>query len=82
MSPNITMEGEGGLAKMSHDDKFLLVLVKVNKSLCHATQRGGGGEGVRRNVTKCHTGGGGSKKCHVLLEWPLIVLFQSNLGRK
>ncbi len=35
ISPNITM-GEGGLAKMSHD-KFLLVLVKVNKSLCHAT---------------------------------------------
>jgi hypothetical protein len=44
--------------------------------------RGGGGEGVRRNVTKCHTGGGGSKNCHVLLEWPLIVLFQSDLGLK
>jgi hypothetical protein len=51
-----------GLAKMSRD-KFSLVisLVKVNKSLCHVTQGGGG---VRRNVTKCLTGGeGGSKKC-------------------
>jgi hypothetical protein len=48
------------LAKMSRD-KFSLVisLVKVDKSLCQVTQGGGGGG--RRNVTKCHIGGGGPK---------------------
>jgi hypothetical protein len=41
--------------------QFLLVisLVKVNKICCH-TRRGWGGSG---NDTKCHIGGGGSKKC-------------------
>jgi hypothetical protein len=60
VSPNITM-GEGGLAKMSRD-KFSLVisLVKVNKSLCHVTQGGGG-----RGKKKCHqvSHRGRSKNC-------------------
>jgi hypothetical protein len=44
---------------------YVILLVKVDKNICHVTQRRGGGGG-RRNVTKCHImegGGGGSKKC-------------------
>ncbi len=54
---------------MSRDNFSLEIsLVKVNKNLCHVTQGGGAGGpggrggGVRRNVTKCHTGGGGGLK--------------------
>ncbi len=47
---------------MSHKNFLLVIsLVKVNTSLCRVTQGGGGGG--RRDVTKCHTGRGGSKKC-------------------
>jgi hypothetical protein len=37
------------------------------------TSHKGGGGGVSRNVTKCHTGEGGlksAKKCYILFEWP------------
>ncbi len=55
VSPNITWGG-GGISK-NVTWQFLLVisLVKVDKNLCHVTQGGRG----RRNVTKCHIGGGG-----------------------
>jgi len=59
VSPNITMGGGGGLAKMSRD-KFSLVisLVKVNKSLCHVTQ---GGRGKKKCHQVSHRGTGGLK---------------------
>jgi hypothetical protein len=48
--------------------KLSNILIKATKGIifnfkkCHVTQGGGGG--VWKNVTKCHTGGGkGSKKC-------------------
>jgi hypothetical protein len=62
VSPNITM-GEGGLAKMSRDKiSSVISLVKVNKSLCHITQ-GGGGRGKKKCHQVSHKGRGGSKKC-------------------
>jgi hypothetical protein len=67
--------------------QFVLVIlqVKVKKSylvwkekMSHHT--GGGGEGGVRemspNVTKVE---GGSKKCHILFEWPLMCSSDSQL---
>ncbi len=59
--------GEEGCQQKCHVT-FLFVIspVKVNKSLCHVTQRS-------------VEGGRGSKKCHVLFEWPLMAFSKSIL---
>jgi hypothetical protein len=60
-----------------HQFVLVILLVKVKKSYLVWKEKmsrhtgGGRGGGVQRNVTKCHQGEGGSKKCHVLFEWPL-----------
>jgi hypothetical protein len=61
------------LTYLIHQFVLAILLVKVNKSYFFegknvTSHQGGGG---RINVTKCYQVGGGSKKCHVLFEWPL-----------
>jgi hypothetical protein len=67
-------------------NQFLLVilLVKVTKGYFlwkeKMSRHTGGVARGQRNVTKCHQGmGGGSKKIHVLFEWPLTLPGSSKL---
>jgi hypothetical protein len=56
------------LTHLIHQFVLVILLVNVNKSFFVLKEKNvmlhrGGGVGGQRNVTKCHQGGGGSKKC-------------------